>query len=219
MVLKILASDWSGVVSDDRRPVYESNMRVLERYGKDRVPFDEWLRLSKASASELFVSRGVKEPRGLDYLERLYKDELDSVGRDGIVPTPYDDAFNAFLTLYEREIPITIISSHPEQNLRKEAQRYGLARFIKSMIGGSRDKTESILKVCEEMGVNPSEVLYVGDTIFDIKSGKKAGVRTGGISTGYHSRKRLESEEPDYLLDSLSELLNIFYRDFKLLVA
>lgn len=56
------------------------------------------------------------------------------------------------------------------------------------------------------MDVKPEEVLFIGDMDHDIQAGKKAGTKTAGILTGYHSRKKLEQEKPDFILENLSEL-------------
>ena len=203
MVIQTLGFDWSGVVSDDRPSVYEANMILFDLYRIPRITFQEWLEESKASASDLLASKGVTEPK--EYLEQLYKQELDFVIQRGIVPTVYPDALEVFRSLYEREIPISVVSSHPEENLRGEAIKYELLSYIHTLIS-TRDKPSSIKRLCKGL-VDSLELLYIGDTIFDIRSGKAAGVRTGGITTGYHSRKRLESENPDYVFNSLTEML------------
>ncbi len=46
------------------------------------------------------------------------------------------------------------------------------------------------------------------DTIYGLRSGHQAGVHCFGITTGYHSRERLEGEGTAVeVVDSLTELL------------
>ncbi len=211
MPLKTLGLDWSGVVSDDRHPVYEANMRLLERYGIPRIEFDDWLSLSKGSASEFLIYMGVEEPEG--YLENLYKRELDDLGAEGVIPRAYEDSYTTLRELDKREIPILVVSSHPEENLRREANRYGLLAFIQLMIS-TRDKSEALKEACDRLETLPTELLYIGDTIYDIRAGKSAGVITGGIAgepqRGYHSDQKLREESPDYIFSDLGEVLEIF---------
>lgn len=56
--IKLGIFDHSGVLSDDRRPVYEANMVLMDKYGLDRITFDDWLALTKASAGDLILSFG-----------------------------------------------------------------------------------------------------------------------------------------------------------------
>ena len=55
--------DHSGVISDDRPPVYEANMVLLERFGLSRISFEDWLLASKASAGDWLLSHGVTVPK------------------------------------------------------------------------------------------------------------------------------------------------------------
>jgi len=49
----------------------------------------------------------------------------------------------------------------------------------------------------------------VGDSILDVRAGKRAGLKTIAVATGNHSKKELRKEKPDYLLNSVSEIRKI----------
>jgi len=210
MSIKAIGLDWSGVVSNDMIPVHEANMRIFEQYGRQRITIKEWLSNPSRNSSGFMISMGIIEPKGTEYLEYLYREKFNEVIGEGIVPEAYSDAFDVLRYLHKQGIPIAVVSCHPEYNLRQEAEKYDLSEFIQTMIGGSGEKTENILRICKELGVNPIDLLYVGDTEFDIESGKSAGTRTAGVPTGYQTRSDLEKAGPDYILDSLSELRAIF---------
>jgi len=46
----------------------------------------------------------------------------------------------------------------------------------------------------------------VGDTVYDIRAGKGAGLKVIAVLTGNHSRAKLKKEKPDYILKSVAEL-------------
>ena len=56
------------------------------------------------------------------------------------------------------------------------------------------------------LGVEPGEAVMVDDTTTGLAAGKNAGVHTVGVTTGTHSREKLLTLEPDYVIDSLGEL-------------
>lgn len=58
------------------------------------------------------------------------------------------------------------------------------------------------------MGVKPESALYIGDTLFDIRAAKQMGLKSAGVSTGYHKAESLIREEPDVFLKSLGEIFN-----------
>ena len=101
MEIELLAFDWSGVVSDDRRPVYEANMKILKQYGKPIMTFEEWLPRTTMTPIEFLANHGIHgEPQ---YLFALYKKYLDDALASGIVPTVYPDAHDVFQHLQLRE--------------------------------------------------------------------------------------------------------------------
>lgn len=49
----------------------------------------------------------------------------------------------------------------------------------------------------------------VGDTVYDVRAGKAAGLKTVAVLTGDQSRARLKAERPDYILKSVAGLPKI----------
>ena len=204
--IELVIFDWSGVISDDRPPVYEANMRLLEKYGKPRMTFDEWLPRTTMTPIEFLANHGVHgDP---DDLFEEYRQAYELVQEEGIVPIVYEDTKEVLDELTNRGKRIAVVSSHPEENLRNEAEEYGLTDYFDSFFGNIRDKAQGLLKACEEAGIDPDKVVYIGDTIYDIQGAKKAGVSSIGMATGYHIKDRLANEEPDLVLESLSGLLD-----------
>ena len=67
---------------------------------------------------------------------------------------------------------------------------------------------EGILKLCENLGVEPSRSVMVGDTEADVGAGKAAGCAfTIAVTHGIGTRELLESEGADYVVDHLNDIL------------
>lgn len=203
--IQLVISDWSGVISDDRLPVYEANMRVIESYGKQRVSFDEWLPSTRMRPDELFADHGIIDT--IDNFYEKYRTFFNQVRTEGIHPVLYPDVIEALDTLSEKGLPIFVVSSHPKENLREEAKEYDIERFIEDFFGSVTDKTEAMLEVCKKTGIVPEQAIYMGDTIYDVHAAKKAGVKSVALTAGYHSKERLTAEGPALVLDSLSALI------------
>lgn len=50
------------------------------------------------------------------------------------------------------------------------------------------------LLVCEELGISPENVLYIGDSVIDMKTAKNAGMRSIWVSWGYSKREMIPEE-------------------------
>lgn len=206
MAIRWFIFDWSGTISDDRRVVYAANRLMREDYGLLPVPFDDWLGTVTMTVAEHFAQDGVTV--GPDALWEHYERRLGEVVAGGMTPVMYGDATDALARLAERTgVRLGLVSSHPTTNLLGEIRAYGLSDRFASVIGGSRDKAADIARMVSEWRAAPDETLYVGDTVHDIRHSKRAGVRSAGITTGYHPRHALAAEEPHYLFDSLSEIV------------
>ncbi len=58
--------------------------------------------------------------------------------------------------------------------------------------------------------ITPHEVVVIGDTLMDIQSARALGAQAVAVTTGFTSREDLAAATPDYLLDNLTALLEIF---------
>ena len=69
---------------------------------------------------------------------------------------------------------------------------------------------EPVLLAIERLDGTPSQAVYVGDSPFDIKAAKAAGVYAVAVGWGgIHPDERLLAEEPDAFVRSAAELLRV----------
>lgn len=131
----------------------------------------------------------------------------------GVAPTAYPEVKEALKTVRGRGKKVAVLSSHPTENLHEEARLYSVDGLLDRVSGSCRDKVEGLRIICSDLNEPPPCTLYVGDTIYDIRSAKEAGCRSAGICGGYHSRERLAGEDPDVLFEDLSDLAKWWRED------
>jgi pyrophosphatase PpaX len=73
----------------------------------------------------------------------------------------------------------------------------------------TRPDPEPLLKAIKLLNSTPSHTFYCGDTPQDMAQGKRAGVRTIGLTTGLYSREELEKEKPDFIFDKIEDVVAI----------
>lgn len=208
--IQLFLFDWSGTISDDRMPVYETNHRMRLGYGIPEVSFEDWLGSIRGNAYDAFLALGITVTERA--LNENYRARLSEVVAEGIRPEAYLDAADAIARLSALGRPIGVVSSHPQSHLSNEAERYGIHGRFDVVSGDHRDKTPELVRLCAHYGVDPSQACYVGDMTFDIQAAKRAGMKSLAVTTGYHPRARLEEERPDGLFDSLTELVTALSR-------
>ncbi len=203
--IKLVIFDWSGVISDDRRPVHAADGIVLKKYGIKNRDFDAWLADTKASASEYFAYLGVKGDPVV--LKKEYEEALTQTRINGLHPVLYPVARETLQALEQAQKITAVISKHPTIHLHREAHEYGIAAFFSEIIGDIHDKASTLQKVLQDTGIHPDHACYVGDMTFDVLAARQAGVIAVGVPTGYQTKDVLAAEKPDVMLEKLSDIL------------
>ncbi len=65
------------------------------------------------------------------------------------------------------------------------------------------------LELCGRMGLEPGEVLYVGDSGTDMKTGRNAGMDTVGVGWGFRGFPELEENGAVYLAETVQDILSL----------
>jgi pyrophosphatase PpaX len=93
--------------------------------------------------------------------------------------------------------------------------RVPLGHLFDAVVGGDETERhkpdpEPLLLGAERLGADPAATAYVGDSPFDVRAAKAAGMFSVAVTWGrIHDRSRLEAEEPDAMVDRAEELLGV----------
>jgi pyrophosphatase PpaX len=91
--------------------------------------------------------------------------------------------------------------------------RVPLGHLFETVVGGDETERhkpdpEPLLLAATRMRADPGQTAYVGDSPFDIRAARAAGMHAVAVTWGrIHDRSVLEREEPDAIVDSAEELL------------
>ena len=67
-----------------------------------------------------------------------------------------------------------------------------------------------MLEALARLGATPEQAAYVGDSPFDVRAAKAAGVLAVAVAWGgIHDVERLAAEKPDVLVHEPEELLDV----------
>lgn len=193
--IKLIQFDWSGTISDDRAPVFSANMRMCDAYGIQKYEdMPTWLKTTTKSVQDWFLMRGAKASR--DEIWDLYNRQFRTVLSEGIKPAMYEDVPEVLRALADQGRKMIVVSSHPAENVKREAQEYGIESFFTTIIGSVAEKSVSIKEICKEYGFETSGTAYVGDMVGDVLAAQKAEVLPVAVSRGYHSEEVLLESNP-----------------------
>ena len=87
----------------------------------------------------------------------------------------------------------------------------GIFQLIRGKVDGVPVKPDptGVRSVMKELGADPAETLFVGDSSVDIRTGHNAGMTTCGVTWGFRSRESLVEAGADNLADTAAQLQTI----------
>ena len=110
--------------------------------------------------------------------------------------------------LAARGIPLGIATGKSRRGLDHVLAAHGLApMFATTQVADdhpSKPHPSMIRAALAETGADPAQSVMIGDTSFDMDMGRAAGVRTIGVSWGYHPRAALAGA--DAVIDGFDAL-------------
>lgn len=205
MLRKLFLFDFDGVIADSLS-FYEELVRIsLEKVGTPVIKTRaEYLDLFDGNFYDSLRARGV-DTTTFNNTAMAIAPEMDS---SGIVP--FHNLFPVIRKLTKQNT-LLVISSNTSSTIRSFLSRYECDGIFDDILGADfmLSKSKKINHAVEKWHAHRDLTYYVGDTAGDIREGKTAGIRTVAATWGWHPRERLEKANPDYIVDSPDDLLNI----------
>jgi pyrophosphatase PpaX len=207
----VVLFDLDGTVVDSGAIILAS-MRHATREVLGRDFEDEEL-LQAVGGPGLEAQMAVFEPERVDELVEVYRAHNE----------PLHDVLEAcsgmedvLVRLRDEGRRLGVVTAKRRATVELAFARVPLAHLFETVVGG--DETERhkpdpqpLHLAVERMGgALPSETAYVGDSPFDVRAAKAAGMYAVAVTWGrIHDRERLEREEPDAIVDAAEELLEL----------
>jgi HAD superfamily hydrolase (TIGR01509 family) len=92
--------------------------------------------------------------------------------------------------------------------------RWGVRQLFHTIVGREdvrrrKPHPDGVLQCLRQLGLEPDDAVYVGDSPIDIEAGRAAGLFTVGVLTGTSTREQLTPVSPDHILESAPGLLDL----------
>lgn len=126
----------------------------------------------------------------------------------------YDGVEVTLAALKSRDIKVSLLTTKIQDQADRIIDYFNLRKYFDLVMGrregfAHKPSPEPLLKICNDLSVNPKNTLMVGDTELDIQCGKNAGSFTCGVLYGYRTKKLLDLEKPDFIVEEVKDILEI----------
>lgn len=215
-MIKAVIFDMDGTVADTLRSIAGFGNAALQAHGFPALPTELYRQLVGNGADILI--RRMLHATELPYTEETVQtvrktyDTLYEADPTKLV-TPYPGIPEMLKALRAAGIKTAILSNKPDNMTRFIAE--ALFPDLFDIVHGQRDgipkkpDPTAIYMLCKELGVEPEECIYVGDSGVDMQTGHNSSICSVGATWGFRGKEELKENGADHLADTAEELLSI----------
>lgn len=195
----------------------ESNYRAFKVVGEkmnatSKLTLERYLEWYSPNYFELYEKMGIPE-KDWPKASQIWREYYISHEKPDLFPHVID----VLSYLRSKKYKLGLVTSGSVNRVNSDLERKKIRDFFEVVVYGEGFKKEELkpspkqlLVALEKMEETADGACYVGDTPPDIEAGRRAGMMTIAVTTGFGLAKKIEESEPDMIIDSLEELERIF---------
>lgn len=135
-----------------------------------------------------------------------------------VLTKPFDGIPELLADIEAAKLIWGVVTNKPVRYAAPIMEQLGLAErsailICPDHVTNSKPDPEPLLLACSRLGLDPASVLYVGDDLRDIESGRSAGTKTAAVTYGYiHPDDNPSHWGADVVVDHPQELRAVLDR-------
>lgn len=211
--IKLIILDFDGTLADTRGLIVKTMQQTLEALGLESRTDEQCASMIGLPLKQAFTDLiPMLDEMGGQCVE-TYRKIFNENNALYVIPT-FPHVMETLYKLHEQGYILTIASSRSNRSLREFVNDMDLNDVIPYVLGAedvtrAKPHPDPVLQTLETFGCKAEDALVVGDTWYDIEMGKRAGVKTCGVTYGNGTREELIQAGADYLVDDFGELIRL----------
>lgn len=205
--------DLDGTLADTVPLILHCYRHTMRTHFGEELPDERWLRTIGTPLRDQLLDFARDAAEAESMLETYVT--FQRTVHDDMV-SPYDGARAVVESLAEEGAAVAVVTSKRREMALRTLERCGLDDVVQVLVAADdvergKPDPEPVRSALEQLGLDrdAARVFFVGDSPFDIRAGRGAGVRTVGALWGPFPRHVLEAEGPDHLVSALEEIARL----------
>ena len=211
--MKLIILDFDGTLADTRGLIVVTMQQTIQELGLEHRTDDQCAAMIGLPLKQAFTDLIPMTDEMGDLCVDTYRKIFKENNTNYTAPA-FPNVLETLQLLSDKGFTLTIASSRSHWSLMEFVESMNLQEVMSYILGGddvtqAKPNPEPVLKTLEIFGCTPDEALVVGDTWYDIEMGRRAGVRTCGVTYGNGTREELTNAGADCLVDDFGELMKL----------
>ena len=208
--------DLDGTLLDTLGDLRDSVNFALEKNGLPKRTTEE-IRSFVGNGIRLLIDRSVPENTPTEITDKCFSDFKEYYkDHSAILTEPYDGIIDLMKELKSKGIKIAVVSNKADFAVKTLMEDYFSGLYdcaYGERLGIIRKPApDGVFYAINEMGAKVENTVYIGDSEVDVDTSKNANLPCIAVTWGFRDKKVLESLNPEYIVDSTSDILRIIER-------
>ena len=203
--IKSIIFDWNGVITDSLQFDYSI---FLEEIKNSKVKTPKTLKfyrtLYDGNIFDKLTELGIEFHKDGD---RVYKELFIK----GLSRAPIFRGMKKVLDNLHEKYKIAMITSNYSTTVAKFNEKHRISHLFDMILTSdvNRYKEEKIKMFLKKFSLEKEDVVFVGDTVGDIKACKNSGIRIIAVTWGYQKKSHLKKAKPDFIASKPQDIAKI----------
>jgi len=200
--------DFDGVIADSKTAYAQQMSETLNQFSDKQFTLENILsRVGNTDLRDDF--KEFLETEDSEIIDSAIQTYVDLTDKYSYLRKLYPNA-NRILEKIHVSHFTGIVSRKPQKRMDHWLQYFNIMHLFDYPIGTiERTKSDAILRIQEKYRIPSDRTFMIGDTEFDIKSAKQAGVKSVFAFYGASEPEKVLKLNPDFIINDLEEILSI----------
>ncbi|KXZ17313.1 pyrophosphatase [Bacillus nakamurai] len=201
--------DLDGTLINTNELIIASYLHTLDHYCPGRYQREDVLPFIGPPLYETFSGINAAKCDEMISMYRAFNHDM----HDELV-TEYETVYETLDELKKAGYKLGIVTTKLRDTVNMGLALTGIGPFFETVVTlddvkNPKPDPEPVRLALRQLASEPSEAIMVGDNYHDVLAGKNAGTKTAGVAWTIKGAKELAKHEPDYMLEKMSDLLQI----------
>ena len=208
--MKLIIFDFDGTLADTEALITQTMQKTIEALHLEPRSREQCRAMIGLPLKETFMRLIPMTDAMGDRCADTYSQIFDRDNHPGAVRL-FPHVADTLAALYAHGYTLTIATSRHRESLVEFLRNMQIDTYFRyivtvSDVAQAKPYPDMVLKTLEHLHVAAADTLMVGDAVYDIQMGHRAGVHTCGVTYGNGTRSDMEACQADHIIDDFGQL-------------
>jgi len=208
--INLLVFDLDGTLVDSSDTIYKSTIKTFDILNiNNNLKKEELDKKIGAHFVDIFEEFNIPVPDFEGFISVYKNVYFDFIDHSTLYP-----AVAETLSELKKHYKVGLLTTKAQDQADLIINHFGLRSYF-NYVMGRRDgfpvkpAPEPYLQICNDLNIQSTRSMMIGDSEMDIQCGKNAGAYTTAVTYGYRKEIELVEQNPDHIIYSINDLLKI----------